>query len=162
MHANSGGRQHGSVRDRAWVFGLLIAPSAVTANGVIQGGALAYLLSVQHVTSGVQSHLIGLLALPTSLYFLWSPVTDFLVRRRTWLLVGALVAALLMALAFRQPELSSRRALVLMLISAVAASSWCRAAVARWVLCAPNKPDASRAASIRRARWALARWPRGC
>ncbi len=77
--------------ERPWLYSLLIAPSAVAANGVIQGGVLAYLMSRQGMSSGNQSHLIGLLALPTSLYFLWSPITDFLVRRRTWLLAGAAV-----------------------------------------------------------------------
>jgi Major Facilitator Superfamily len=105
-------------RDRAWIFALLIAPSAVTANGVIQGGVLGYLLSVQHVSTGMQSHLIGLLALPTSLYFLWSPITDFFVRRRIWLLAGGLLAALFMAAGFAQPRLSSPGALSLMLVGA--------------------------------------------
>ena len=104
--------------ERSWIFGFLIAPSAVVANGVVQGGVLAYLLSRQGVGSGPQSHLIGLLALPTSLYFLWSPITDFFVRRRTWLLAGGLAAAVLMGLAFQWPELSGRGALVLMLLSA--------------------------------------------
>ncbi|HWG76481.1 MAG TPA: MFS transporter [Steroidobacteraceae bacterium] len=106
-----------ATRDRAWIFGLLIAPSAVTANGLIQGGVLGYLLSVQHISSGTQSHLIGLLSLPTSLYFLWSPITDFFVRRRTWLLAGGLLAAVFMVVAFQQPHLSSFAALSLMLIS---------------------------------------------
>src|ERR1700744_1483524 len=88
--------------ERPWIFGFLIAPSAVVANGVIQGGVIAYLLSQQGVRSGVQAHLIGLLALPTMLYFLWSPITDFFVRRRTWLLIGGLVAAALMALGFHR------------------------------------------------------------
>ena len=104
--------------ERPWIFGLLIAPSAVVANGVVQGGVLAYLLSQQGVGSGQQSHMIGLLALPTSLYFLWSPITDFFVRRRTWLLVGGLLAAVLMGLGFQWPSLSSRGAVVLMLLSA--------------------------------------------
>jgi MFS transporter, PAT family, beta-lactamase induction signal transducer AmpG len=106
------------VKDRPWLFGLLIAPSAVLMNGVIQGGVLAYLLSQQGIGSGGQSHLIGLLALPTSLYFLWSPITDFFVRRRTWLLVGGLLAAVLMAAGFHQKNLSSSGAVVLMLLSA--------------------------------------------
>lgn len=104
--------------ERPWVFGLLIAPSAVLANGVVQGGALGYLLSRQGVGSGGQSHMIFLLALPTSLYFLWSPITDFFVRRRTWVLVGGLLAAVLMAAGFHQRNLSGRGAMVLMLISA--------------------------------------------
>jgi PAT family beta-lactamase induction signal transducer AmpG len=104
--------------ERPWLFGLLIAPSAVLMNGVIQGGVLAYLLSQQGIGSGGQSHLIGLLALPTSLYFLWSPITDFFVRRRTWLLVGGTLAAVLMAAGFHQKSLSSSGAMVLMLLSA--------------------------------------------
>jgi len=104
--------------ERPWLYSLLIAPSAVVANGVIQGGALAYLLSQQGVGSGGQSHMIFLLALPTSLYFLWSPMTDFFVRRRTWLLVGGLLAAVLMAAGFHQRNLSGRGSLGLMLISA--------------------------------------------
>src|SRR5580658_4963574 len=118
MHDETSRGQVIPERERAWIFGLLIAPNAVVANGVIQGGALSYLLSVQGVGSGTQSHLIGLLSLPTSLYFLWSPLTDFFVRRRTWVLGGATSAAALMFLSFHQPHLSSRAALVLMLLSA--------------------------------------------
>ncbi len=104
--------------ERPWLFGLLIAPSAVVANGVIQGGVLAYLLSQQGIGSGAQSAFIDLLALPTMLYFLWSPITDFFVRRRTWLLVGGVLAGLLMALGFMQPSLTSNSAKSLMLVSA--------------------------------------------
>jgi len=104
--------------DRPWLYSLLIAPSAVVANGVIQGGVLAYLLSVQGIGSGRQSHMMFLLGLPTWLYFLWSPITDFFMRRRTWLLVGGLLAAVAMAASFHQPNLSSTAAMSLMLLSA--------------------------------------------
>jgi PAT family beta-lactamase induction signal transducer AmpG len=104
--------------ERPWIFGFLIAPSAVVANGVVQGGTLAYLLSRQGIGSGDQSKLIDFLALPTIFYFLWSPITDFLVRRRTWLLIGGVLAGILMALGFHQPSLTSSGAEVLMLISA--------------------------------------------
>ena len=104
--------------ERPWIFGFLIAPSAVVANGVIQGGVLAFLLSQQGIGSKVQSHVISMLALPTSLYFLWSPITDFFVRRRTWSLAGGLLSAVLMAAAFHQKDLSSTPALALMLMSA--------------------------------------------
>lgn len=68
---------------RPWLFALLVAPNAVTANGVIQGGVLAYMVEPAGSGSGEQSHLIFLLALPTMIYFIWSPLTDFMVRRRT-------------------------------------------------------------------------------
>jgi PAT family beta-lactamase induction signal transducer AmpG len=104
--------------ERPWIFGFLIAPSAIVANGVIQGGVLAFLLSRQGIGSGAQSALISLLALPTMLYFLWSPITDFFVRRRTWLLVGGVLAGILMALGFMQPSLTSSGAKTLMFLSA--------------------------------------------
>ena len=105
-------------RERPWIYGLLIAPSGVIANGVVQGGVLAYLLTQQHVTTGQQSALIALCAFPTTWYFLWAPITDFFVRRRTWLLFGGLLASVLMGLAFRRPDLSSREALYLIFASA--------------------------------------------
>jgi MFS transporter, PAT family, beta-lactamase induction signal transducer AmpG len=107
-----------AVKERPWIFGLLIAPSAVLMNGMIQGGVLGFLLSQQGIGSGGQSHIIWLLSLPTSLYFLWSPVTDFLVRRRTWLLTGSLTGAVLMAAAFQRKNLTSPDVMVLLFVSA--------------------------------------------
>jgi PAT family beta-lactamase induction signal transducer AmpG len=95
----------------------MIAPTGALANGLVQGGALAYLLSTQGIVSGGQSHLIAPLGIPTWLYFVWSPVTDFFVKRRTWLLIGGLGAGGLVVVAFHQPHLTSRRAVVLMLVS---------------------------------------------
>ena len=103
--------------ERPWIFGLLVAPSAAVANGVIQGGALAYLFRHQGIGIGRISHLIWLLALPTSIYFLWSPVTDFLVRRRTWLLMGSVGAGLLMAAAFFRKDLASTTSVILIFLS---------------------------------------------
>ena len=69
----------GSVKsDRPWIFGLLIAPTAVVAQGVIQGGALSFFLRQQGADIARISTLVFLLALPTSIHFLWSPITDFL------------------------------------------------------------------------------------
>jgi MFS transporter, PAT family, beta-lactamase induction signal transducer AmpG len=104
--------------DRPWLFGLVVAPSAVVANGVVQGGVLAFLLTQQGIGIGRASQIVGLLALPTSIYFLWSPITDFLLRRRTWLLLGAVSAGVLMAAAFREKDLSSRMAMTLIFLSA--------------------------------------------
>lgn len=105
-------------RERSWVFGLLIAPYGIFSNGIVQGGVIGYLLSRQGIGSATQSHVIAWLSLPTSLYFLWSPITDFFVRRRTWLLGGALVSAVLMDMSLRQPNLSSIAALALGFVAA--------------------------------------------
>jgi PAT family beta-lactamase induction signal transducer AmpG len=104
--------------ERPWLFALLIAPSAVTANGVIQGGVLAYLLRQQGVGIGHISEIISLASLPTILYFLWSPITDFFVQRKIWVMMGALAAGLMMAAAFREPSLASDRAVWLIFFSA--------------------------------------------
>jgi len=114
----AGGEDAVVASERPWIFGLLIAPSAVVANGIIQGGVLAFLLSQHGIGSGRQSRLVDLLALPTMLYFLWSPVTDFLVRRRTWLLIGGVTAGVMMYVAFSLNNLTSTTSLVLMFVSA--------------------------------------------
>src|SRR5665213_1749206 len=105
-------------KERPWIFGLLIAPSGVVANGVIQGGVLAFLLTQQHVDIGRSSKIISFLGLPTMLYFLWSPITDFFIRRRTWLLIGTLGSALFMAAGLFQSSLASTWTVALILASA--------------------------------------------
>ena len=87
--------------ERPWVFALLIAPSAVI--GIWPGAGRA--LSYPDAAAGCREWsaigaVISLLMLPQTLYFLWSPITDFLMRRRTWLMVGATCAGLLIGRRF--------------------------------------------------------------
>ncbi len=106
-----------ATKERPWLFGLLIAPNAVLAFGII-AGALSYLLRKQGVGIGRSSEIISLLILPQTIYFLWSPITDFWIRRRTWLMVGAVAAALTMAAAFHGRRLDSPASVALMFLSA--------------------------------------------
>ncbi len=108
---------HPAQKERPWLFGLLIAPNAVLAYGII-AGVLSYLLRRQGVDIGRSSQIIALLILPQSIYFLWSPVTDFWIRRRTWLIVGAVASALTLAAAFHGSRLDSPLAVALMFLSA--------------------------------------------
>ncbi|HEX3570332.1 MAG TPA: hypothetical protein VHU44_05865 [Acidobacteriaceae bacterium] len=103
---------------RPWLYSLLIAPSAVLANGVVQGGVLSYLARQQGIAGLRTSQIISMLSLPTMIYFLWSPITDFFVRRRTWLLIGGVLGGLLMAAAFMSGRMDSRSSLVLMFVGA--------------------------------------------
>ena len=89
----------------------------MVSNGVIQGGVLGYLLTRQGMRIDAAAHWLSILALPTSLYFLYSPLTDFLLKRRTWLLLGSLLAALSMLVAFRQQNLAAPAPLRLILLS---------------------------------------------
>ena len=112
----AGGTQT-KVHERPWVFGLLIAPMAVLSNGLI-GGALFYLLLKQGVGDARASGIVAFLNLPQTIYFLWSPITDFWIRRRTWLMVAAAAAAAVMLTAFHQSSLASPWAVGLMFLSA--------------------------------------------
>ena len=106
-----------TTKERPWLFGLLIAPNAVLAYGIISG-VLSYLLRQQGVGIGRSSEIIALLILPQTIYFLWSPITDFWIRRRTWLMVGAVAGALTMAAAFNGRRLDTPSAVALMFLSA--------------------------------------------
>jgi PAT family beta-lactamase induction signal transducer AmpG len=106
-----------TTQERPWLFGLLIAPNAVLAYGIING-VLSYLLRRQGVGIGRSSEIIALLILPQTIYFLWSPITDFWIRRRTWLMVGAIGSALTLAAAFHRSRLDTPAAVALMFLSA--------------------------------------------
>jgi MFS family permease len=106
-----------SQKERPWLFGLLIAPNAVLAYGII-AGVLSYLLRKQGVGIGRSSEIIALLILPQSIYFLWSPITDFWIRRRTWLIVGAVASAITLAAAFNGRRLDTPSSVALMFLSA--------------------------------------------
>ena len=111
------GPNHPTTKERPWVFGLLIAPNAVLAYGII-AGVLSYLLRRQGVGIGRSSQIVALLILPQSIYFLWSPITDFWIRRRTWLMVGAIGSAFCLAAAFHRSRLDTPAAVALMFLSA--------------------------------------------
>jgi MFS transporter, PAT family, beta-lactamase induction signal transducer AmpG len=111
------GQEASVTKERPWLFGLLIAPNAVLAYGII-AGVLSYLLRKQGVDIGRSSQIIALLILPQTIYFLWSPITDFWIRRRTWLIVGAVASALTLAAAFHGRRLDTPLAVTLMFLSA--------------------------------------------
>jgi len=104
-------------QERPWLFSLLIAPDAVISLGLI-GGGLSYLLRLRGVDPGRSASIIALLSLPHAIYFLWGPITDFWLRRRTWLIAAAAAAAATLLVAFRQPRLASSAAIGLMFVGA--------------------------------------------
>lgn len=106
-----------SSRERAWNFALLGVPMAVIASGLINGG-LSFLLTRQGVGMAQSSGIISLLTLPTAIYFLWSPLTDFFVERKTWVMLGASAAAAAMVVTFYRPSLASPTAVALLFLSA--------------------------------------------
>jgi MFS transporter, PAT family, beta-lactamase induction signal transducer AmpG len=106
-----------TVHERPWLFAFLIAPDAAISLGLI-GGGLSYLLRMQGVDPGRSGGIIALLSLPHAIYFLWGPITDFWLRRRTWLMLAALAAAVTLVIAFFQPQLGTHRAVEFMFVGA--------------------------------------------
>ncbi len=103
--------------ERPWLFGFLIAPDAVISLGLV-GGALTFLLRNEGVDPARAASISALIALPHAIYFLWGPITDFWMRRRTWLMVAAAASAAALLAAFHQPTLATRYAIGLLLASA--------------------------------------------
>ena len=104
-------------RERPWLFNFLIAPDAIISLGLVSG-ALSYLLRDEGVAPGRAASIVGLLAVPHAIYFLWGPVTDFWMQRRTWLMTGAVSSAMALLVAFYQPKLSGTLAVALLFLTA--------------------------------------------
>ena len=103
--------------ERPWLFNFLIAPEAVISIGLIDG-ALSFLLRNEGVNPARAASIVGLLTLPHAVYFLWGPITDFFLQRRTWVMFGAAMASLALLLAFHQPRLSSTAGVALLFMTA--------------------------------------------
>jgi MFS family permease len=114
---NPSGTTHDANKERPWVFAFLIIPMAVLSNGVISGG-LSFLLSKQGVDMARSASIISLLNLPQTIYFLWSPITDFWIRRRTWLMLAATTGAIGLVIVFHIQNLASPAAVALLFLSA--------------------------------------------
>lgn len=104
-------------RERPWLVTFLIAPDAVISLGLVTG-ALSYLLRNEGIDPGRAGSIVALLAIPHAIYFAWGPITDFWIKRRTWLILAATAAAALMLAAFYRLRLSSHAGIVLMFAGA--------------------------------------------
>jgi PAT family beta-lactamase induction signal transducer AmpG len=99
-----------------WHFSILNISHGVLVSGV-SGTLLSYLLRQQGVAPHDIANEYSLLILPGTLFFLWSPVTDFLLRRRTWLLLSSALASLAVMLALQMKSYASRGAVALLVIA---------------------------------------------
>src|ERR1700734_3024099 len=106
-----------AVHERPWIFAFLIAADAIITLGLINGG-LSFLLRLQGVDPSRSASIIAFLSLPHAIYFLWGPITDFWMLRRTWLILAAAVAASTFLAAFQLPHLASSQAVALMILGA--------------------------------------------
>jgi MFS transporter, PAT family, beta-lactamase induction signal transducer AmpG len=96
-----------------WLFAILNVPHAVVTGGVT-GTLLSFLLRQQGVAPHAIANQRALLLLPTSLFFLWSPVSDFLLRRKTWVLLATAASSLTVMLALETRSYASKSAVTLL------------------------------------------------
>jgi MFS family permease len=82
---------------RPWLFGLLVLPLGIYVGFIWT--ALPLLLSQAGLAIGQIARINALLQIPPILLFLWTPIVDVKLRRRTWLVLGALATAVLFWLA---------------------------------------------------------------
>ena len=80
-------------------------PYAVYANGFVNT-VVAALLTAEGVPLDRVADIVAAIVLPTTLYFLWSPLVDLWIRRRTWVAVASAVAGVLIALALQTRSLA--------------------------------------------------------
>ena len=100
------------------LFALLAIPSGVMVNG-IAGPLVAFLLRQEGVPVPRIASIVALLLLPGTLFFLWSPLSDFWLRRKHWFVLSAAIAASALVAAFTVDHLSSRPAISLLLFACV-------------------------------------------
>ena len=96
-----------------WLFALLSVPHAVVMGGV-SGTLLSFLLRQQGVAPHAIANQRALLLLPGSLFFLWSPLTDFLLRRKTWLVLSTAASSVTVMLALESRSYASKSAVTLL------------------------------------------------
>ena len=96
-----------------WLFAILNVPHAVVTGGV-SGTLFSFLLRQQGVAPHAIANQRALLLLPGSLFFLWSPVTDFLLRRKTWLLLASAASGVTVMLALETSNYASESAVTLL------------------------------------------------
>jgi PAT family beta-lactamase induction signal transducer AmpG len=89
----------------------------VIALGLVSG-SLTFLLRNEGVTPERAASIAALIALPHAIYFFWGPVTDFWMRRRTWLMIAAVAAAAALLAAFHQHTLATPWAVGLLFLGA--------------------------------------------
>src|ERR1017187_5218492 len=84
-----------------WLFGLTVLPYGVNYGFI--SVTMPYLLRSAGVSVDRIASISALSLAPAVWYFLWAPVADIGLRRRTWLILTAALIAVCIALAMRLP-----------------------------------------------------------
>jgi len=111
-----------------WLFGILSMPWGVF-NGIVIT-LMPFLLRKRGVSPDLIANVVAISSIPTFWYFLWSPVVDTGLLRRTWVMIAAALAATCGAIAIAEPSLALPQLTILLFagnIVAMLLSSACGA-----------------------------------
>src|SRR6266705_2515589 len=103
----------------AWLFGILSIPYGVF-NGIIIA-LIPFLLRKHGISPDRIANVIAISLIPNVWYFLWSPVVDTGLLRRTWVLIAAGVSGLCGSVAIAATSLSLAQLTILLLAGNVVA-----------------------------------------
>jgi PAT family beta-lactamase induction signal transducer AmpG len=101
-----------------WIFSLLVLPSAIVANG-FTSTVVGSMLRGEGMPVSEIADVIAWLQIPASLYFLWSPLVDFWIRRRTWIALSSVGAGVLLCLALQPKRLGAPLPVALLVLALV-------------------------------------------
>jgi MFS family permease len=99
-----------------WLFALIAAPYG-SFNGIV-AVALPYVLRRHGIAVDHIARIAAIVQAPTIWYFLWAPVVDVRLRRRTWVILLSLGSALSCALAIAVDGSPSVRRMTALLVTA--------------------------------------------
>jgi len=111
-----------------WLFGILSMPYGVF-NGIVIT-LMPFLLRKRGVSPDLIANVVAISSIPTFWYFLWSPVVDTGLLRRTWVMIAAALAGMCGAIAIAERSLTLPQLTILLLagnIVALLLSSACGA-----------------------------------
>src|SRR2546428_3258199 len=123
-HTTRGGPSH----TPPWLFGILSIPYGIF-NGILVV-LIPFLLRKHGVSPDRIANVIAISSIPNVWYFLWSPVVDTGLLRRTWVLIAAGVSGLCGSVAIAATSLSLAQLTILLLAGNLVAMlpSTCRRA----------------------------------
>ncbi len=104
-----------------WLFSLLILPLGISVG--FKFTALPFLLAKAGVPVDRIATLASIVHLPAALQFLWAPLVDVKLRRRTWLVIGALASSLCFCFAIPLMDASHLGQMIALLLCAGLADS---------------------------------------
>jgi PAT family beta-lactamase induction signal transducer AmpG len=101
-----------------WLFVLISLPYGIYTSGLAV--LLSFVLRREGTSVSSIANEVALIAVPATIFFLWGPLSDFWLRRRSWFVVAYVTAGVAVALAFQLHSLAEPAAVALLFVGSCA------------------------------------------